>query len=95
VLTQPIQDAGFSVRRRVSLRSNMQQCINALAKLTLEKDGVDGQQNHLYGEGLTLARWPTTTPVSQRQPEESLWQRHWPFNRSDSDGIRGGWQSIT
>src|SRR5260370_8349717 len=41
--------------------SNMQQIKDALAKLTLEKDGVDGSKVYLYGEGFDFGEVANNT----------------------------------
>jgi len=69
--------------------SNMQQIQNALAKLTLEKDGVDGSKVYLYGEGFDFGEVANNSlGINASQKISSQWHRH--IQRRIRDGIRGG-----
>ncbi|MDQ2841634.1 MAG: pullulanase-type alpha-1,6-glucosidase, partial [Acidobacteriota bacterium] len=69
---------------------NMQHMQQALSKLTIERDGVDGSKVYLYGEG-----WETGTPAHNALgPNASQVNMYGTgigtFNDRIRDGIRGG-----
>src|SRR6266853_431521 len=70
--------------------SNMQQIQNALAKLTLEKDGVDGSKIYLYGEGFDFGEVANNTLGVNASQKNLFGNGIGTFNDRIRDGIRGG-----
>src|SRR6266404_2933237 len=70
--------------------SNMQQIQNALAKLTLEKDGVDGRRIYLYGEGFDFGEVANNTLGVNASQKNLFGNGIGTFNDRIRDGIRGG-----
>src|SRR5260221_407395 len=70
--------------------SNMQQIQNALAKLTLEKDGVDGSNVYLYSEGFDFGEVANNTLGINASQKNLFGNGIGTFNDRIRDGIRGG-----
>jgi len=70
--------------------SNMQQIQNALAKLMLEKDGVDGSKIYLYGEGFDFGEVANNTLGVNASQKNLFGNGIGTFNDRIRDGIRGG-----
>ena len=70
--------------------SNMQQTQNALAKLTLEKDGVDGSKVYLYGEGFDFGEVANNSLGVNASQKNLFGNGIGTFNDRIRDGIRGG-----
>jgi pullulanase len=70
--------------------SNMQQIQNALAKLTLEKDGVDGSKVYLYGEGFDFGEVANNSLGVNASQKNLFGNGIGTFNDRIRDGIRGG-----
>lgn len=70
--------------------SNMQQIQNALAKLTLEKDGVDGSKIYLYGEGFDFGEVANNALGINASQKNLFGTGVGTFNDRIRDGIRGG-----
>jgi pullulanase len=70
--------------------SNMQQIKDALAKLTLEKDGVDGSKVYLYGEGFDFGEVANNTLGVNASQKNLFGNGIGTFNDRIRDGIRGG-----
>jgi len=70
--------------------SNMQQIQNALAKLTLEKDGVDGSKIYLYGEGFDFGEVANNALGVNASQINLFGNGIGTFNDRIRDGIRGG-----
>ncbi len=70
--------------------SNMQQIKDALAKLTLEKDGVDGSKVYLYGEGFDFGEVANNTLGINASQKNLFGNGIGTFNDRIRDGIRGG-----
>ncbi len=69
---------------------NMQQIQNALAKLTLEKDGVDGSKVYLYGEGFDFGEVANNSLGVNASQKNLFGNGIGTFNDRIRDGIRGG-----
>jgi len=74
---------------------NMQQIQNALAKLTLEKDGVDGSKVYLYGEGFDFGEVANNSLGVNASQKNLFGNGIGTFNDRIRDGIRGGSRSLT
>ena len=70
--------------------SNMQQIKDALAKLTLESDGVDGGKVYLYGEGFDFGEVANNTLGVNANQKNLFGNGIGTFNDRIRDGIRGG-----
>jgi pullulanase len=70
--------------------SNMQQIKDALAKLTLEKDGVDGGKVYLYGEGFDFGEVANNSLGINASQKNLFGNGIGTFNDRIRDGIRGG-----
>jgi pullulanase len=70
--------------------SNMQQIQNALAKLTPEKDGVDGSKVYLYGEGFDFGEVANNSLGVNASQKNLFGNGIGTFNDRIRDGIRGG-----
>jgi len=70
--------------------SNMQQIKDALAKLTVEKDGVDGSKVYLYGEGFDFGEVANNTLGINASQKNLFGNGIGTFNDRIRDGIRGG-----
>jgi pullulanase len=70
--------------------SNMQQIKDALAKLTLENDGVDGSKVYLYGEGFDFGEVANNTLGVNASQKNLFGNGIGTFNDRIRDGIRGG-----
>jgi len=70
--------------------SNMQQIKDALAKLTLEKDGVDGSKVYLYGEGFDFGEVANNALGINASQKNLFGNGIGTFNDRIRDGIRGG-----
>jgi pullulanase len=70
--------------------SNMQQIQNALAKLTPEKDGVDGRKVYLYGEGFDFGEVANNSLGVNASQKNLFGNGIGTFNDRIRDGIRGG-----
>lgn len=70
--------------------SNMQQIKQALAKLTLEKDGVDGGKIYLYGEGFDFGEVANNALGINASQINLFGNGIGTFNDRIRDGIRGG-----
>lgn len=70
--------------------SNMQQIQAALAKLTLEKDGVDGSKVYLYGEGFDFGEVANNALGVNASQKNLFGTGIGTFNDRIRDGIRGG-----
>jgi pullulanase len=70
--------------------SNMQQIQNALAKLTPEKDGVDGSKVYLYGEGFDFGEVANNALGVNASQKNLFGNGIGTFNDRIRDGIRGG-----
>src|SRR6202030_4500041 len=70
--------------------SNMQQIKDALAKLTLEKDGVDGSKVYLYGEGFDFGEVANNRLGINASQKNLFGNGIGTFNDRIRDGIRGG-----
>jgi pullulanase len=70
--------------------SNMQQIKDALAKLTLEKDGVDGSKVYLYGEGFDFGEVANNALGINASQKNLFGTGIGTFNDRIRDGIRGG-----
>jgi pullulanase len=70
--------------------SNMQQIKDALAKLTLEKDGVDGSKVYLYGEGFDFGEVANNALGVNASQKNLFGNGIGTFNDRIRDGIRGG-----
>jgi pullulanase len=70
--------------------SNMQQIKEALAKLTLEKDGVDGSKVYLYGEGFDFGEVANNRLGINASQKNLFGNGIGTFNDRIRDGIRGG-----
>jgi len=70
--------------------SNMQQIKDALAKLTLEKDGVDGAKIYLYGEGFDFGEVANNALGINASQKNLFGNGIGTFNDRIRDGIRGG-----
>jgi pullulanase len=70
--------------------SNMQQIKNALANLTLEKDGVDGSKVYLYGEGFDFGEVANNALGVNASQKNLFGNGIGTFNDRIRDGIRGG-----
>lgn len=70
--------------------SNMQQIQQALAKLTLEKDGVDGSKIYLYGEGFDFGEVANNALGVNASQINLFGNGIGTFNDRIRDGIRGG-----
>ncbi len=70
--------------------SNMQEIKNALAKLTLEKDGVDGSKVYLYGEGFDFGEVANNSLGINASQKNLFGNGIGTFNDRIRDGIRGG-----
>src|SRR6202171_4343176 len=70
--------------------SNMQQIKDALARLTLEKDGVDGSKVYLYGEGLDFGEVANNRLGINASQKNLFGNGIGTFNDRIRDGIRGG-----
>src|SRR5216684_797988 len=70
--------------------SNMQQIKDALAKLTPEKDGVDGSKLYLYGQGFGFGEVANIALGGNASQKRLLGNGVGTFNDRIRDGIRGG-----
>ena len=70
--------------------SNMQQIKDALAKLTLAKDGVDGSKVYLYGEGFDFGEVANNALGVNASQKNLFGNGIGTFNDRIRDGIRGG-----
>ena len=70
--------------------SNMQQIKDALAKLTLENDGVDGGKVYLYGEGFDFGEVANNALGVNASQKNLFGNGVGTFNDRIRDGIRGG-----
>jgi pullulanase len=70
--------------------SNLQQIQNALGKLTLEKDGVDGSKIYLYGEGFDFGEVANDALGVNASQKNLFGTGVGTFNDRIRDGIRGG-----
>jgi len=70
--------------------SNMRQIKDALAKLTLEKDGVDGSKVYLYGEGFDFGEVANNALGVNASQKNLFGNGIGTFNDRIRDGIRGG-----
>jgi pullulanase len=70
--------------------SNMQQIKDALAKLTIEKDGVDGSKVYLYGEGFDFGEVANNALGVNASQKNLFGNGIGTFNDRIRDGIRGG-----
>jgi pullulanase len=70
--------------------SNMQQIKDALDKLTLEKDGVDGSKVYLYGEGFDFGEVANNRLGVNASQKNLFGNGIGTFNDRIRDGIRGG-----
>lgn len=70
--------------------SNMQQIKEALRKLTLEKDGVDGSKIYLYGEGFDFGEVANNALGVNASQKNLFGNGIGTFNDRIRDGIRGG-----
>jgi pullulanase len=70
--------------------SNMQQIQSALAKLTPEKDGVDGSKVYLYGEGFDFGEVANNSLGVNASQKNLFGNGIGTFNDRIRDGIRGG-----
>src|SRR6267378_3242269 len=70
--------------------SNMQQIKDALAKLTIEKDGVDGTKIYLYGEGFDFGEVANNALGVNASQKNLFGNGIGTFNDRIRDGIRGG-----
>jgi pullulanase len=70
--------------------SNMQQIKDALAKLTLENDGVDGSKVYLYGEGFDFGEVANNALGINASQKNLFGNGIGTFNDRIRDGIRGG-----
>jgi pullulanase len=70
--------------------SNMQQIKDALRKLTLEKDGVDGSKIYLYGEGFDFGEVANNALGVNASQKNLFGNGIGTFNDRIRDGIRGG-----
>src|ERR1700687_994550 len=70
--------------------SNMQQIKDALAKLTIEKDGVDGTKIYLYGEGFDFGEVANNALGINASQKNLFGNGIGTFNDRIRDGIRGG-----
>jgi pullulanase len=70
--------------------SNMQQIQNALAKLSPEKDGVDGRKVYLYGEGFDFGEVANNSLGVNASQKNLFGNGIGTFNDRIRDGIRGG-----
>ena len=70
--------------------SNMQQIQNALGKLTLETDSVDGSKIYLYGEGFDFGEVANNTLGVNASQKNLFGTGVGTFNDRIRDGIRGG-----
>ena len=69
---------------------NMQQIKDALGKLTLEKDGVDGSKVYLYGEGFDFGEVANNRLGINASQKNLFGNGIGTFNDRIRDGIRGG-----
>ncbi len=70
--------------------SNMQQIKDALTKLTLEKDDVDGSKIYLYGEGFDFGEVANNALGVNASQKNLFGNGIGTFNDRIRDGIRGG-----
>src|SRR5258708_29033369 len=70
--------------------SNMQQIKAGLAKLTLEKGGVDGSKVYLYGEGFDFGEVANNALGVNASQKNLFGNGIGTFNDRIRDGIRGG-----
>ncbi len=70
--------------------SNMQQIKDALAKLTPEKDGVEGSKVYLYGEGFDFGEVANNALGVNASQKNLFGNGVGTFNDRIRDGIRGG-----
>jgi pullulanase len=69
---------------------NLQQIRQALAKLTLEKDGVDGSKIYIYGEGFNFGE-TANSALGLNASQLNLYGTGFgTFNDRIRDGVRGG-----
>src|SRR3984893_19260486 len=68
----------------------MRQIKGALAKLTLETDGVDGSKVYLYGEGFDFGEVANNTLGVNASQKNLFGNGIGTFNDRIRDGIRGG-----
>ena len=61
---------------------NLKNIQNALAQLTLEKDGVDGSNIYLYGEGWTTGSTANNALGPNASQVNHVWRWHWHLQRS-------------
>jgi pullulanase len=69
---------------------NMQQIQQALAKLTLPKDGVDGSKIYIYGEGFTFGETANNALGVNATQLNLFGNGIGTFNDRIRDGVRGG-----
>lgn len=70
--------------------SNLQKIRQALAKLTLEKDGVDGSKIYIYGEGFSFGETANSALGVNAQQSNLYGTGIGSFNDRMRDGVRGG-----
>jgi len=69
---------------------NMQQIKQALSKLTLERDGIDGSKIYLYGEGFTFGETANNALGINATQLNLFGNGIGTFNDRIRDGVRGG-----
>ena len=70
--------------------SNMQHISEALARLTLERDGVDGSKIYLYGEGWQIGQTANNALGPNASQANMYGTGIGTFNDRIRDGVRGG-----
>ncbi len=70
--------------------SNLQKIRQALAKLTLERDGIDGSKIYIYGEGFSFGETANNALGVNAQQSNLYGTGLGSFNDRIRDGVRGG-----
>lgn len=70
--------------------SNLQKIRQALAKLTLERDGIDGSKIYIYGEGFSFGETANNALGVNAQQSNLYGTGIGSFNDRIRDGVRGG-----